>query len=197
MIQISLRWIEPDLESHMRRSTDESSIRAFSSFYQGGGRRTPRDYAALWEGRRAKHNTFAARMWVRMHATHLAGFLRGHSTRVCVWVIKESDCHIRRPTRKGCGLCPSLSLCPPTLSFCPSVCWPALAQPRHSFLLPTRRGLVFEAFFAMQFSGFRRLRWRLTLPDETRSVRDSLGSQASCLGLKMLLVDDRNVLYGS
>ena len=46
--------------------------------------RTPRDCAALWEGRRAKHN--AARVWVRMHATHLAGFLRarGHSTRMRV-----------------------------------------------------------------------------------------------------------------
>lgn len=64
---------------------------------------------ALWEGRRTKHNAARksnpAPVWVanmcdahrRVPRLHVA------SARVCVWVIKESDCHIRRPTREGCG----------------------------------------------------------------------------------------------
>lgn len=65
----------------------------------------------LWEGRRTKHN--AARVSRRSRADMGGGRVSGilgssgslhvASPRVCVWVIKESDCHIRRPTRAGCG----------------------------------------------------------------------------------------------
>lgn len=97
------------------------------------------------------------RVWVRMHATHLAGFLRGHSTRVCVWVIKESDCHIRRPTREGCGLCPSLFLRNiDSPRFYPSPCpaWLALGHVTLPVSNP-RRGLVFEtSFFLLLYVSF-------------------------------------------
>lgn len=67
--------------------------------------------------------------------------------RVCVWVIKESDCHIRRPTREGCGLCPSLLLCTRTSSSLPP--WLASPGPRHSLLFPTASRTRFRGLFML------------------------------------------------
>lgn len=58
--------------------------------------------------------------------------------RICVWVINESDCHIRRPTREGCGftlaLQRALSVTSPSCIYTCSPVENPPTMPRHSLI---------------------------------------------------------------
>ena len=95
--------------------------------------------------------------------------------RVCVWVIKESDCHIRRPTREGCGLCPSLFLCTPT-PFLSLLALLASPGPRHSAVSNASRTRFRDLFLLRYLSFFHFLSLSLSFSvlDSTNSLAPSL-----------------------